>query len=257
MALRTDLAESQEHGVLIPRASEDEPEAARPKNMMRIYLGAGTVLFMAGVTVGVVVMLVSGAVATTPNMTTSSAHSTHGGVAANIIEMTSNEALTLLLRKELFSLTTRPVDGFSASLVNDDDLFNWHLVIVGPEGSPYEGGFFQATLQFPRSYPNDPPKMKFVSNMFHPNISPDGDVRIAYLEVAKESDWGHISPSERWLPVHTAGGIARAVISTLKQPDVDGRPPPANAEAARLFVDDQAEFNKRAQKTVQESQSNM
>ena len=39
----------------------------------------------------------------------------------------------------------------------------------GPEDSPFEGGVFVAELVFPLDYPLSPPKMKFTSEMFHPN----------------------------------------------------------------------------------------
>ena len=32
-----------------------------------------------------------------------------------------------------------------------------------------EGGFFRAELHFPKDYPQKPPKMKFTSEMWHPN----------------------------------------------------------------------------------------
>ena len=35
-----------------------------------------------------------------------------------------------------------------------------------------------ATLSFPQDYPLNPPKMKFKSELFHPNIYPDGRVCI-------------------------------------------------------------------------------
>ena len=51
-------------------------------------------------------------------------------------------------------------------------LFVSHYVLAldsGPEDSPFEGGVFVAELVFPLDYPLSPPKMKFTSEMFHPN----------------------------------------------------------------------------------------
>lgn len=42
-------------------------------------------------------------------------------------------------------------------------------VCRGPEGTPFEGGVFVTELIFPTDYPLSPPKMKFTSEMFHPN----------------------------------------------------------------------------------------
>ena len=44
-----------------------------------------------------------------------------------------------------------------------------------------EGGFFKASLEFPKDYPQKPPKMKFVSEIWHPNIDKDGNVCISIL----------------------------------------------------------------------------
>ena len=32
-----------------------------------------------------------------------------------------------------------------------------------------EGGFFKAHLTFPKDYPQKPPNLKFISDMWHPN----------------------------------------------------------------------------------------
>lgn len=42
-------------------------------------------------------------------------------------------------------------------------------MIVGPPETLYEGGLFKAELVFPTDFPNNPPTMKFLSPMWHPN----------------------------------------------------------------------------------------
>ena len=44
-----------------------------------------------------------------------------------------------------------------------------------------EGGLFEAELVFPEDFPNNPPDMKFTSEMWHPNIYEDGRVCISIL----------------------------------------------------------------------------
>ena len=70
---------------------------------------------------------------------------------------------------EYKSLLTSPPDGITAGPVNEDDLLAWEALIQGPEGTPFEGGIFPAELKFPKDYPLNPPKMKFLGEIWHPN----------------------------------------------------------------------------------------
>ena len=44
-----------------------------------------------------------------------------------------------------------------------------YFCFSGPEGTCFEGGIFTALLTFPADYPLSPPKMKFTTELFHPN----------------------------------------------------------------------------------------
>ncbi|XP_015789572.1 ubiquitin-conjugating enzyme E2-22 kDa [Tetranychus urticae] len=43
--------------------------------------------------------------------------------------------------------------------------------IAGPPDTPYEGGIFNLEIKIPPSYPFNPPKMRFITKIWHPNIS--------------------------------------------------------------------------------------
>ncbi|KAK3084392.1 hypothetical protein FSP39_012818, partial [Pinctada imbricata] len=129
-------------------------------------------------------------------------------------------------------LIKHPVEGFSAGLVDDDDLFKWEVMIIGPQDTPFEGGFFKAHLDFPREYPNLPPKMKFISEIWHPNIGQDGLVCISILHEPGEDKYGYETAAERWLPIHTVETILVSVISMMSDPNDES---PANVDAAILF----------------------
>jgi hypothetical protein len=73
------------------------------------------------------------------------------------------------LFKEYKSLSSDPPEGITAGPVSEDDMFLWEALIQGPEGTPFEGGVFPAELKFPKDYPLAPPKMKFLTEMWHPN----------------------------------------------------------------------------------------
>lgn len=43
--------------------------------------------------------------------------------------------------------------------------------ITGPPDTPYEGGIFNLEIKIPQNYPFNPPKMRFTTKIWHPNIS--------------------------------------------------------------------------------------
>eukprot|EP01083_Nonionella_stella_P164829 546805_1 len=97
----------------------------------------------------------------------------------------TNNYATILLRNQLKELTKNPVDGFSVGLVDDSSVYEWQVMIEGPEDTMYEGGLFPATLSFPQDYPNKPPTMRFTTKDFlHPNVYEDGRVCISILHEA-------------------------------------------------------------------------
>uniref|UniRef100_A0A1B6LGA5 E2 ubiquitin-conjugating enzyme n=2 Tax=Graphocephala atropunctata TaxID=36148 RepID=A0A1B6LGA5_9HEMI len=85
------------------------------------------------------------------------------------------------LRNELKSLKIDPPEGIEA-LPLDSKSCHWMATITGPVGSPYEGGVFYLYLQVPYSYPMKPPTVRFITRIFHPNVSRHGDVGIDCIQ---------------------------------------------------------------------------
>ncbi|KAF7373356.1 Ubiquitin-conjugating enzyme [Mycena sanguinolenta] len=168
--------------------------------------------------------------------------STPGGTSSN----------TLLLRRQLTELTKHPVEGFSAGLVDDDNLFEWEILVIGPPDTLYEGGFLKARLTFPPEFPLQPPKMRFITPMWHPNIYPDGAVCVSILHAPGEDQYGYEDAGERWMPVHTVESILISVISLLSS-DVPNTDSPANVEAAIEVRKDIEAYKKKVRRLVRRS----
>ncbi|KAI8442294.1 hypothetical protein MSG28_005846, partial [Choristoneura fumiferana] len=148
-------------------------------------------------------------------------------------------------------LNKNPVEGFSAGLIDDNDIYRWEVLIIGPPDTLYEGGFFKAHLHFPKEYPLRPPRMKFVTEIWHPNIEKNGDVCISILHEPGDDKWGYEKASERWLPVHTVETILISVISMLADPNDES---PANVDAAKEWRESYSEFKRKVAQCVRKSQ---
>jgi len=156
----------------------------------------------------------------------------------------------LLLQKQLKELSKHPVEGFSAGLVDNDNIYEWEIMIIGPPDTLYEGGFFKARMSFPKDYPLMPPKLRFISEMWHPNVYPDGEVCISILHPPGEDKYGYEDAGERWMPVHTVETILLSVISMLSTPNDES---PANIESAKEWREDYPAFKKKVQRIVRRS----
>ncbi|WFD41997.1 E2 ubiquitin-conjugating enzyme [Malassezia psittaci] len=165
----------------------------------------------------------------------------------------------LLLKRQLMELRKNPVDGFSAGLKDESNLFEWEILIIGPMDTLYEGGFLKAELTFPPEYPLLPPTMKFKTPMWHPNIYEDGTLCISILvsltlmqHAPGKDEYGYEDASERWLPIHTVETILISVISLLSS-DTPNTDSPANIDAAKQVREDLPGYRKKVRRLVRQS----
>ena len=67
-----------------------------------------------------------------------------------------------------------------------------------PRAPTFVGGIYQLRLQFPDQYPEKAPRVRFVTEMFHPNIFPDGTLCLDIIQ-------------DKWKPIYTVGSILTSV----------------------------------------------
>jgi len=89
------------------------------------------------------------------------------------------------IKKELGDITRVPPHGITACLapsLKSESLYEWVATITGPKGTPYEGGIFTLKISIPKDYPFKPPKIKFVTKIYHCNIDEDGSICLDILK---------------------------------------------------------------------------
>ena len=75
------------------------------------------------------------------------------------------------IMKEIKNLEKDVLPNMSAGPVTTLDYFKWEASIQGPPDSPYEGGTFKLSIAFPQDYPFTPPTIKFLTQVYHPNVT--------------------------------------------------------------------------------------
>ena len=114
----------------------------------------------------------------------------------------------LRIRNELNYIQKHQISYFSVS--KGHDMLNWKVKINGPDGSPYEGGKFLLNVDFPKDYPFYPfipPKINFITKIYHLNINPDiGIFRLSKLDV--------------WTPAFTITDIVKEILNLMSKPDI-------------------------------------
>jgi ubiquitin-conjugating enzyme E2 I len=130
--------------------------------------------------------------------------------------------------------------GFSASPMPNPDgsvnMYRWKCGIPGRVGTIWEGGIYTLTMDFSDEFPSKPPKCKFDTVLFHPNIYPSGTVCLSIL-----------NEDEDWKPSINIKQILLGIQELLDAPNTSS---PAQAEPFQLYTRDVNAYNARVRQQV-------
>jgi len=101
----------------------------------------------------------------------------------------------------------------------------------GPEDTPYAGGRFDVDIVIPEAYPFQPVKMKFITKVYHPNVSSASGA--ICLDILKDA----------WSPVLTLKSTLISLQSLLCSPEPND---PQDAEVAKHYMTSKTSFNDTA-----------
>jgi ubiquitin-protein ligase len=106
---------------------------------------------------------------------------------------TINKKKLQRLKKEISILSNSLPDGIFVKV--DEDHFDFmKVMIIGPEGTPYENGCFLFDLYLPENFPQSCPKMEFLTTgagtfYFNPNLYQEGKVCLSLLGTWEGPGW--------------------------------------------------------------------
>uniref|UniRef100_A0A7S3VLF3 E2 ubiquitin-conjugating enzyme n=1 Tax=Dunaliella tertiolecta TaxID=3047 RepID=A0A7S3VLF3_DUNTE len=137
--------------------------------------------------------------------------------------LSANTQKTLM--RELKALQDQPPEGIRV-VFNEHNLADVQAELDGPQGTPYENGLFRIRLSVGADYPTSPPKGFFATKIFHPNVSPSGEICVNVLK-------------KDWTPETGLKHVLVVVRCLLIEPNPDSA---LNEEAGRLLQEDYEEF---------------
>ncbi|KAF6161578.1 hypothetical protein GIB67_009457 [Kingdonia uniflora] len=131
------------------------------------------------------------------------------------------------VQKELMDCNRdKDISGISVEL-RGDDLSRLFGTISGPIATPYEGGTFRIDIHLTDEYPFEPPKMQFMTKVWHPNISSQNGA--ICLDILKD----------QWSPALTIKTALLSLQALLSAPEPDD---PQDAVVAQQYLRDYPTF---------------
>ena len=141
------------------------------------------------------------------------------------------------LKNEFQQLQNDPILSLGATvgLPDPNNIFHWKITLVGPQDTPYAGGMFFLTADFPEDYPNAKPEIRFTNKIYHLNV--------------RESD-GHIciSTLNQWVPNTPIVSVISAIFALFYEQNPFS---PYSVTMAAQYKLNRNQFNKTAQEWTQ------
>ena len=121
-------------------------------------------------------------------------------------------------------MLAEPVPGISA-VPYADNLRYFNVAIEGPQDSPYQSGVFQLELFLPAEYPMAPPKVRFLTRIYHPNVDKLGRICLDILK-------------DKWSPALQIRTVLLSIQALLSAPNPDD---PLDNGVADMWKNNEAE----------------
>jgi ubiquitin-conjugating enzyme E2 S len=138
------------------------------------------------------------------------------------------------IAKELHALQESPCEGIRVT-INEHNIADVQAEIEGPTGTPYEGGVFRMKLCIGAEFPVVAPKGLFLTKIWHPNVSKEGEICVNVLKRDWKPDLG-----------------LRHVLLVIRCLLIEPFPESAlNEEAGRALMEDYDEFARHARLMTQ------
>jgi len=120
------------------------------------------------------------------------------------------------MRREL-ELLRSPPPGITARLRDDSDLSILDVEIFDVE-APYSGGVFHLELHVTPRFPCEPPNVRFITPVYHPNIDDGGRICLDLLKMPTKETQG-LPSKGTWNPMMKLTTVLAGIRQLMTEPN--------------------------------------
>ncbi|KAL9401686.1 hypothetical protein Peur_005535 [Populus x canadensis] len=134
------------------------------------------------------------------------------------------------MRKELSDIASDNSSEYFSAGIATGNTYDWEATVHGPPLTPYAGGVFRLGVSFPQEYPFKPPKLTFLTKIYHPNINDKGSICVDILK-------------NNWTAANTMTAVFNSILLLLASPNPDD---PLVPGIGKQYINDRLEFEQVA-----------
>jgi len=139
------------------------------------------------------------------------------------------------LLNDLKELNLNEIPEIISKIKINDKIYGPHFVVMkGPSDSPYKDGTFKLEINILETYPFTPPKVNFLTRIYHPNISSDGSICLDILK-------------DKWSPGLTLTKLFLSINCLISSPNPDD---PLMGSIAIEYKNNPSRYNSNAAEYV-------
>lgn len=114
---------------------------------------------------------------------------------------------------------------------NENNIFENDFEMIITAESLWNGYVIKGKITFPQNYPFNPPIIKIISDIFHPNVYENGKVCLSILNTEVD-ETGYIKAEELWSPTLNISTVFIILEHLIAEPNLES---PANLDACILY----------------------
>ena len=146
-----------------------------------------------------------------------------------------------IIKEEFKELNRNPMPnlGITVGLIDDNNIFEWKISMIGPRDTCYERGVFFLKIIFKDDYPSSRPEIVFMTPIYHLNVKhfvngsqPLGNIDLSILN--------------NWKSEYTIKEILSAIFILLNQNNPDCSYDSVNNDKTNEFINNRELFEKKA-----------